>query len=124
VIGRGSSSPEATAKTREFCKLRWRLTPTLTAQTAFIHGQTPNVEQALDDCAKTKTEYVVVQPHLLFSGLLMDDLRQQVKQRQLENPQQAWVITETLGADRKLAELLAGRANMALDLYLQNSIHS
>jgi sirohydrochlorin cobaltochelatase len=119
MVGRGSSSAEATAKTREFCRLRWQLTPTQTSQAAFIHGQTPTVVQAMDECARNCTTHVIVQPHLLFSGLLMDELRQQVKQRQDQNPHQRWLITETLGADSKLAELLARRAKKALDLFFR-----
>jgi sirohydrochlorin cobaltochelatase len=119
MVGRGSSSAEATAKTREFCRLRWQLTPTHTSQAAFIHGQTPTVDQAMDECASNCTTHVIVQPHLLFSGLLMNELRQQVKQRQEQNPHQRWIITETLGADSKLAELLARRAKKALDFFLR-----
>ncbi len=110
LIGRGSSSPTATEKTREFGKLRWRLTPTRAHQVAFIHGQQPTVDEALDQLARNGSPIAVVQPHLLFSGLLMDQLSEQVAERQKQNPQQRWVLAPTLGADQKLAELLARRA--------------
>lgn len=115
MIGRGSSSAQATAKMREFCELRRGFTPTISAQAAFIHGQTPTVQQAMDQCASGDCKFVIVQPHLLFSGLLMDELREQVKQRQLQNPHQRWILVETLGADQKLAELLVWRAHQALE---------
>jgi sirohydrochlorin ferrochelatase len=114
MIGRGSSSSEATEKTREFCRLRRQLTPTMSAEVAFIHGQTPSVPQALDDCLLSSAANIVIQPHLLFSGLLIDELRSQVEQRRKENPEKNWILTETLGADGKLAELLANRAKKML----------
>jgi sirohydrochlorin ferrochelatase len=114
LVGRGSSSPSATARAREFGELRRQLTPTAFAQTAFIHGQEPTVEQALDEFSNNGTERVVVQPHLLFSGLLMEQLRDEVRRRQQQFNQQQWILTETLGADCQLAQLLADRALLVL----------
>ena len=114
MIGRGSSSPSATEMTREFCCLRWRDTPARFAQVAFIHGQRPTVEEAMNEIANQDCSLVVIQPHLLFSGLLMDQLTEQVAKRQSENPHQKWVITGSLGADSLLAELMAKRASEAV----------
>lgn len=120
MVGRGSSSPTATEKTREFGRLRWQLTPTLNHQVAFIHGQQPTVDEALNQLAASQSPIAVVQPHLLFSGLLMDQLGEQVAERQKQNPNQRWVLAPTLGADQKLAELLANRAIQALENLLSN----
>ena len=109
LIGRGSSSPSATEKTRQFCHLRWRMTPTRFVETAFIHGQHPTVQEAMDDLAAQPCEIVVIQPHLLFSGLLMEQLTAEVAERQRQNPHQRWIITDSLGADSMLAQLLAKR---------------
>jgi sirohydrochlorin cobaltochelatase len=110
LIGRGSSSQSATEKAREFGRLRRQLTPTAFAQTAFIHGQLPTVDKALDEFAFNRSARVVVQPHLLFSGLLMQQLKGQVEERQQRFPLQQWILTSTLGADGRLAQLLADRA--------------
>lgn len=115
MIGRGSSSPSATEMTREFCCLRWRDTPARFAQVAFIHGQRPTVEEAMDEISNQDCSIVVIQPHLLFSGLLMDQLTAQVAERQLANTHQKWVITGSLGADSLLAELMAKRAIQAIE---------
>jgi sirohydrochlorin cobaltochelatase len=111
-IGRGSSSPTAAAKMRQFARLRQVATPVQTAITAFIYGQNPPVETALDAASVLGSELVVVQPHLLFSGMLMDQLTDQVGERQRQASTQKWVLTDPLGADRKLAELWA---EIALD---------
>jgi sirohydrochlorin ferrochelatase len=114
LIGRGSSSPTATEMTRQFTQLRQQLTPTRTARTAFIHGQSPSVPEAFQLCGQDDCSLVVVQPHLIFSGLLLEQLQQQVADQQRKNPHQRWILTETLGADRRLAELLAQRAKLLL----------
>lgn len=110
MVGRGSSSPTATAKTRQFGERRWELTPTAHHQVAFIHGQHPTVEQALDQLATIGHSIAVVQPHLLFSGLLMEQLTAQVTAWQQQNPGQRWILAPSLGADHRLAELLARQA--------------
>lgn len=110
LIGRGSSSLSAAAKMRLFTRLRQELTPVQNGLTAFIYGQKPTVAPALAAAAKLDTEIVVVQPHLLFSGLLLEDLRAQVAEIQARSSEQLWVIAEPLGADRNLAELWASMA--------------
>ncbi len=113
LVGRGSTSIPAADKMREFCRLRQELTPVRQSITAFIYGQSPSVPEAMDDLAQSDAELIVIQPHLLFSGLLLNDLRDQVRERQSGKPHQRWVLTEPLGADQRLAQLLA---HMALDM--------
>jgi sirohydrochlorin cobaltochelatase len=112
LIGRGSSSPTAAFKMRQFTRKRQELTPVQNGLTAFIYGQKPSVEATLEAVSSLDTELVVVQPHLLFSGILLEKLQAQVAEIQAQNEHQKWVITEPLGADRSLAELWA---RMALD---------
>lgn len=112
LVGRGSSSQSAAEKMRDFCRLRQSWTPVRQATTAFIYGQSPTVPEALELASQSEAEIVVVQPHLLFSGLLMDELSQQVADFGMKNPHQRWQVTQPLGADQLLADLLA---NMACD---------
>ncbi len=107
LVGRGSSSASATGEMRRFAELRRNLTPCRWMQTAFIHAQQPDFLTALHAAAHSGCANVVVQPHLLFEGLLIDELREQVEQFRRKNPDQHWVITETLGVDRALAVALA-----------------
>ena len=64
----------------------------------FIHAQRPTVDEALDGLAATGLPWLVVQPHLLFEGELISDLRREVEYRQSFSTSQKWIITETLGA--------------------------
>lgn len=110
LVGRGSNSDAAAQKMREFCLRRQQWTSVRHATAAFIYGQSPTVAEAFETAASSDAEFVVVQPHLLFSGLLLDELTEQVQEAGKQNSKQRWVITQGLGADRKLAELLADRA--------------
>ncbi|QDV25415.1 sirohydrochlorin chelatase [Aureliella helgolandensis] len=113
MVGRGSSSPPATAMMHQFTEQRVQLTRVAWRQTAFIHAQSPNVEQGLDALEAEQAPIAVVQPHLLFEGELMGRLRQQVALRQARNPQQKWLLTATLGTDNALAAALESVARQA-----------
>lgn len=107
MLGRGSSSPTATAEMRRFTELRMEMTRVAWGQTGFIHAQSPNVTEALDELAASELPVAVVQPHLLFEGELIDNLRKEVAERQKQQPDRRWIITETLGTDASLARTLA-----------------
>ncbi len=107
MLGRGSSSPTATAEMRRFTELRMEMTRVAWGQTGFIHAQSPNVTEALDALAASELPVAVVQPHLLFEGELIDNLRKEVAERQKQQPDRRWIITETLGTDASLARTLA-----------------
>ncbi len=115
LVGRGSSHPEIGPKLREFVRLRQELTPVRQAMAAFIVGHYPSVKEAMDEASLSGGETIVVQPHLLFSGVLLDQLGRQVHARQKQNAHQQWILADRLGADRQIAELLAARAIQRLE---------
>lgn len=113
MIGRGSNSESATAKMREFTANRRVLTPVAWSETAFIHAQSPSVDEGLDRLESAPQRLKVVQPHLLFDGLLMDQLRRQIAERSARDPRNKWVLTDVLGTDEELARTLATLAKSA-----------
>jgi sirohydrochlorin ferrochelatase len=106
MIGRGSNSDTATNAMLRFAELRTQMTPTAWSTTGFIHAQRPTVDEALDGLAATGLPYLVVQPHLLFEGELVEELRREIAYRQTFTNSQHWIIAETLGANAQLAEAL------------------
>ena len=106
MVGRGSKSDSATDEMRKFTALRQTLTPTAWSKTAFIYAQSPTVAEAFNLAAQTPYRKVVVQPHLLFEGELLESLRMQVAEQNAKNSQQRWSITHTLGVDQALAKSL------------------
>jgi len=107
MIGRGSKSETATAEMRRFSELRHALTPTGYLSTGFIYAQSPTVEEALDMAAETEFPNVVVQPHLLFEGELLNNLRDSVALRNQTASHKTWTIAPSLGLDESLPKALA-----------------
>ena len=111
LIGRGSSSDDATAAMLQFAELRSRATACNWSSVGFIHAQRPTVDEALDGLAATGLPWLVVQPHLLFDGELVEELRREVEYRQSFSTSQKWILADTLGAgvqtgDTRLAATL------------------
>lgn len=103
MIGRGSNSPEATAQMRAFTERRVEQTRVDWWQTCFVHGQKPTVDEGLDALESQPHELKIVQPHLIFEGLLIDQIRRQVTERQQRDPTKRWVVAPVLGTDEHLA---------------------
>lgn len=116
LIGRGSSSDEATSAMLQFAELRIRATPVAWSSVGFIHAQRPTVDEALDGLAATGLPWLIVQPHLLFEGELIDELRREVAYRQSFSSSQNWVITDTLGSGIDLADLENSDNRLAIAL--------
>ena len=114
LVGRGSRSDEATARMREFARRRREWTPVAELYTAFVFAQRPSVPEVLEQLAASACPTVVVQPHLLFEGELVEQLREQVAAAAAGRADQRWVITPTLGTDVALADRLAELAASAL----------
>jgi sirohydrochlorin cobaltochelatase len=110
MIGRGSRSEAAAEQMRQFSRLRWQQTPVAELFTAFVYAQSPNVPEVLQKLAASPCATIVVQPHLLFEGELVVQLREQVAAAAVQNPGKQWLVTPTLGTDFALAQTLAGQA--------------
>ncbi len=106
MIGRGSGSTSATQAMHKFTELRLQQIPVSYCLTGFFAVQKPTVPETLDQLERCGCDILVVQPHLLFEGILMNQLREEVRQRQVNSPHR-WVITRTLGGDSALALALA-----------------
>lgn len=132
LIGRGSSSELATAAMLQFAELRTQATPVSWSSVGFIHAQRPSVDEALDALAATGLPWLVVQPHLLFEGELLAELRREVTYRQSFSTSQKWIITETLGSgidpqnlassDNRLAVALCKLALQSVDTSTSSTI--
>ncbi len=106
MIGRGSRSESAAERMRQFSALRRQNTPVAELITGFIYAQKPTISEVLEKLASSTCRTIVVQPHLLFEGELIEQLRQQVAEAGERNRAQRWVVTQTLGTDFALAQTL------------------
>lgn len=114
LIGRGSYEASANAEMAQFARLRWELDCLGWYEVAFTAMTAPLLEQAIPVVAAMPFEHIVVQPHLLFSGELLDRVRASVHEARDRFPQKHWAQAEHLGADRLLAHAVWERADEAL----------
>jgi sirohydrochlorin ferrochelatase len=105
MVGRGTSDVSALDKMRLFTQLRQQQSPVNWSETGFFAGGKPDVDELLDLASQSGCDTIIVQPHLLFEGELMDQLRQKVRARRAQSNRQSWWITRSLGADPALAQV-------------------
>jgi sirohydrochlorin cobaltochelatase len=107
MVGRGTSDLIALEHMRQLTELRIAdgATEVVARETGFFAGGTPNVDGLLELASTWECDTVIVQPHLLFEGELIVQLRSKVKQSQASHPDRRWFIARTLGADPQLADV-------------------
>ena len=105
MVGRGSSDPQAIAHMRKFTEMKVTQLSLVRFQTGFFACEKPTVDELLNEASKWDCDTVLVQPHLLFEGELIEQLRNKVLQCQSHFPDKQWLISRTLGADPKLADV-------------------
>jgi len=75
LVGRGSSDAEAGGGMRRFAALRGGGTAVGQVEVGFVAVAKPTLEEALDRAANTNFRRIVVQPHLLFAGEVLEEIR-------------------------------------------------
>lgn len=113
-VARGNRDPEALKMTRRVLEHRARQSRRRHYGPAYLAMAEPTLDQALDQVAQGPWRRVIVQPHLLFRGLLEQELRAKVALRAEVRPDIAWIVTDVLGPDPILAESLADKILAAI----------
>ncbi|MFO0380750.1 MAG: sirohydrochlorin chelatase [Pirellula sp.] len=108
MVGRGTSDPVARGHMLELTRLRVESTPVSWQQTGFFAGGEVDVDQLLEAAALADCDVVVVQPHLLFEGELMNKLRSKLQAMRSRFPGKTWWLAGCLGADPSLADVFVG----------------
>jgi len=114
IVGRGSLDAEATAEMFRFARLRQQQTPVAQMATGFVAMAEPKLEDVLDQAATWGSRRVVVQPHLLFGGVLLDRIRDRVARHAERHPRIEWLLSEHLGPSPHLARAVISRATATL----------
>lgn len=95
-VGRGSRDQSAIAEMHELARLKGRRS-NIEHQVAFAALAQPNVENVLAAAASRGYGRVIVQPHLLFEGEVLDTLVEQVRQSMASHLHGTeWVLTRAL----------------------------
>ena len=95
IVGRGSPDQSATADMQEFAKRRQQQEGMDTA-VAFLAMAQPLLQEQLQQLVAANYQFVIVQPHLLFAGELVDSLRQHVVRMARAHPKTEWLVTPLL----------------------------
>ena len=105
MVGRGTSDLQAIAHMRRLTELKVPQLSVVCFQTGFFAGGKPDVDGLLAEAATWQCDTVLVQPHLLFEGELIETLRRKVLACRSRFPSKQWYVSRTLGADPKLADI-------------------
>lgn len=114
MVGRGSHDRQATAEMRRFVELRGRAARVPRARACFVAMAEPRLADVLDEAALCGVKQIVVEPHLLFGGVLVDRVRRTVAEYAGRYPRIRWVTTGHLGPSELVARAILCRARETL----------
>jgi sirohydrochlorin ferrochelatase len=108
MIGRGGSDLDAREEMHRFVAARLLRTPVAGVTVGFLAGPGPDLNDALDAAEQSGLRRIVVQPHLLYQGRLVRQVRQAVETRAMRRPDLAWFLAEHLGPANEVIYTLMG----------------
>lgn len=110
MVGRGNRDPCAQADMRVLTELVRHRVPCHWATTAFYAMASPPLPDVLDSVATSgKFDSVIVYPHLLFEGRLLEAIGRLVSEASQRHPAIHFQAAEHLGPDRRVAQALHDR---------------
>jgi sirohydrochlorin cobaltochelatase len=113
MVGRGSRDHAATAEMIEFARLRSQVTPVAIVRTAFVAMAEPPLEGVLAEVAALGCRRVVIQPHLLFAGVLAERINLLAERFAARYPPTEWITTSHLGPSDLVVRAILDRAGFA-----------
>jgi sirohydrochlorin ferrochelatase len=119
IAAHGSPEPEAMQELERFALARQKLTPATRIVPCFSQLGVPLLKDVLPKLAQSISEKpsspaplpkvegrmrIVVQPHFLLKGRLVDAIAQTTADAAAQHPEIDWIVTAPLGCHRLLAE--------------------
>jgi sirohydrochlorin ferrochelatase len=114
LVSRGSSDPDANADLYKVGRLLWDGRGIDLVEPAFVSLASPSVPDALERCRRLGATRIVVIPYFLFTGVLVDRIREQTAAWALAHPAIAVSDGDELGPDARLARLVLERYREAV----------
>jgi sirohydrochlorin ferrochelatase len=109
LVSRGSSDPDANADLYKVARLLWDNRGFDLVEPAFVSLAEPSVPQALERCRRLGATRIAVLPYFLFTGVLVDRIRDQVGTWAAAHPALSVRCGPELGPDVRLARLVLER---------------
>ncbi|MDL4842243.1 sirohydrochlorin chelatase [Aquibacillus rhizosphaerae] len=113
LVGRGSSDQEAVNDMKKIAGMLEKKVDVSVVNTCFLAASTPKFEEMLRSTAAFGAERIVILPYLLFTGVLMTEIREFVDKLRI-NPEQEIIICDYLGSHLNVCELLKDRVMEAI----------
>lgn len=99
LVGRGSREPSATREMHRFATLLSQRTGMPHVRVGFLAMAQPAIEDVLAGIGPSAPQRVIVQPHLLFHGELVERLERLVRKHSAARPEQEWLVSGWLAED-------------------------
>lgn len=112
MIGRGSHTEGANAEMAAFARLRFEAEKVGWMELGFTSMARPSVAEVLQIAAHLPYRRIVVQPHLLFRGELLERVVAAVREQAEQDPAREWLVTGHLGAEPELVRTVWDRAGL------------
>jgi sirohydrochlorin cobaltochelatase len=116
LVGRGSSDAEALAEFSRFALQQARRLGLTHYGYSFVAAARPTLEDGLKlaaEMAASGMKRIVVQPHLLFRGAVLDEVHAAVARWQTKCPNIDWITCAHLGPEQELVDAVIERATAA-----------
>ena len=110
MVGRGSHDASATAEMHAFVAPAAPRSTPASVRTAFVAMAEPPLAEVLDEVSSLGVQRVVVVPHLLFGGVLVERIAAAVAQHAAQQPSIEWLVASHLGDSDLLARAVLARA--------------
>lgn len=114
LVGRGSSDSEALAAMREFVQRRAAARPSDgDVELAYTALAEPRLEAVLERAAASPYRRIVVQPHLLFHGELVERVARLTADAASRFPEKQWLVAAHLGPHERVVAAVVRRISLA-----------
>ncbi|ABK45625.1 cobalamin (vitamin B12) biosynthesis CbiX protein [Magnetococcus marinus MC-1] len=114
VLARGSSDIGANGEVAKMARWIWEETPHELVDIAFTGITFPRLEQVVQRQVKLGMSQIVVAPYYLFTGTLMERIRQQVARLERQYPTIAFALGGYFGFEEEIFDLLDHKVGEAL----------
>jgi sirohydrochlorin cobaltochelatase len=115
LVGRGSSDTDAAADLNRFAHRQAARLKLARFGCAFVAAAQPSLEDGLTRAAESASsgvKRIVVQPHLLFRGAVLDEVRTAVAGWRTRCPSIDWAICSHLGPAQELIDVVVEHATV------------
>ena len=113
-IGRGSSDPDANGEFYKMSRIFAEGRGFGWLEPCFVGISRPLLKEALDKIVRVRPERVVVVPHFLLTGVLIDRIKNEVETFSKEYPWVRFAMAEPFGVDQLVLDTLDERLRQAL----------